>query len=127
MTQDLPDPKKEKRTISLGMGILALVATIPVTLVLGILFSFEGEYVCSPPPVQDHTRADPIAKLQSTPPQCSQKFVWKGWSGVPLQGLGGAIGTAFSIYSLAKAGGSLPEFIGKVVSKEGLENQKGEN
>lgn len=90
----------DKKTVEKGYGIYALVMTIPVVLIMSILFSFEGDISCTA-----------VAKEE---PVCTQRFVWNGWKAVPLQAIGGAVGTAIAVYT---ARGSWAELLGKLVTQ----------
>lgn len=82
---------KPEKVVSTAFGIFAMVLTAGVVLILGLALSVEYESNCS-------------TNEETGKTSCSTKSAWKGWSGIPIQGLAGAIGTAGGAYAAYKAG-----------------------
>lgn len=82
---------KPEKIVSTGFGIFAMCLTAGIVLIFGIIFSVEYESSC-------------VTNEQTGKVACSTKSAWKGWSGVPVQSLAGAIGTAGGAYAAYRAG-----------------------
>lgn len=78
---------RPEKTISTGYGIFAMCLTAFVVLLFGVIFSIEYESNCSTNEVTGKVL-------------CTTRSAWKGWSGIPIEPLAGAIGTAVGAYAL---------------------------
>lgn len=78
---------KLEKVISTGYGIFAMCLTAFVVLLFGVIFSVEYESNC--------TTNEATGKVL-----CTTRSAWKGWSGIPIEPLAGAIGTAVGAYAL---------------------------
>ncbi len=85
--------KKSETTISPITSIFIMLGTVFTVLATGAIaavFSTQYESSCAP---------DATGKIS-----CTQSFKFLGWSGLPLQGLAGAVGTGIGIYAAVKSG-----------------------
>jgi len=84
---------KKEVVVSPVTSILIMLTTVFTVLATGAIaavFSTQYESSCTP---------DTAGKLV-----CTQNVKFLGWSGIPLQGLAGAIGTGIGIYAAVKSG-----------------------
>ncbi len=70
--------------------MLTTVFAVMATGAIAAVFSTQYESSCTP---------DATGKIN-----CTQSFKFLGWSGLPLQGLAGAVGTGIGIYAAVKSG-----------------------
>lgn len=84
-------PSKKEKIVGTAFGILAMCLTASIVLIFGIALSVEYESNCA--------TNEATGKIN-----CNTRSAWRGWSGVPIQAIAGALGTAGGAYAAYKAG-----------------------